>query len=760
MKNKIFYHKNKMANGILGSFLISIFILSPFTSVMASFEVVDGSSQSPSETSSDISNNEPVSTASVETHSNTVAVQVAPVEPVIVGNPITVNPVQTTNLPGLLSVNITANPREIEMGGSSILIWVAQNAVSCTSSNFNTYNAVSGMVSVQPPITTIGGTFTYSITCTDAFGNIATDSDTITVNRAESPVTTVVPACVMPTTQTNVANPIVNQTSSVNVAGNPIQAFVSQTVNDLNNNLPVSIQPVPTTIPSVTILAVPSEIELQGQSMLVWYAPDAVSCTSSDFNTHGTKVGVTFVRPPITVVGGTYTYSVNCVNALGQTATDSVTIAATRPASPVLPLSVAIEALPAEIELNGHSLLVWVANSALSCSSANFDTRGATSGFVSVNPNISNFQGTQTYSIECIGSGSTTNDSSLAPAPGVVTDSVTITANRVRPPQVVQTCATPVNTVATINQVSVDLSANPTEIQVGGSSTLTWSSQNAVACTSETLSNNATTHAVALNGSVSVTPAITAGQSITHSITCVNLDGSTATDSATITAITTPGGGGNGGGGSGGGSNGGNGGGSNRNNGIVLGASTGPIGASCSYIRDFMRMDWENNPAEVMKLQSFLKDSQKLDVDVNGIFDQKTFTAVSAFQDKYKADILSPWGHTDATGFVYMLTRKKINELHCNTTISLTVADKQEIDSFRNYLLAVLSNGLNNPVGGSMEEANVPVWSIKAEDLSANDEPASSEVSSEDTSIENQATADVSNNGGFWNFVKGLFGAN
>jgi len=738
MTSKISYRRKQILSSILGSFLISVFIFSPFGDVVASSLV---NADTSSETASDVSESVSASDVSIgqktSVSNGSVAVdpvQAAPTQSGTSGNRFA-RLAQTVPLALSVALEVHPNYKQIPLHGYSILVWVSHSAVSCSSSDFNTRGATSGIVSVQPPITTVGGSFTYSITCVDTFGNTVSDSDTVTATRTEGHIVTAVQACPVQTDPTTTTNTVIN-------------------TSPVGNDIPRSVQSAPIPM-SVYIQAVPSGIELGGQSMLVWYAPDAVSCSSSDFNTHGTNIWATSVLPPITAVGGTHTYSVNCVNASGHTVNNSVTITANRPASPTLPLSVNLEAVSEQIELGGYSLLVWVSHSAVSCSSSDFNTRGATSGFAPIRPSISALGGTQTYSINCVSaSGQTVNNS------------VTITANRIAPTHAVQNCAVPPIIVTNNNQVSVSLTANPTEIQVGGSSTLTWASQNAVSCTSNTLSGNTTTHAVPLNGSVSVTPAITVGQSITYSVTCTDAENANATALATVTAVSAPGGGGNSGGGNGGGSNGGNSGGSGsnggRNNGSVLGASTGPIN-SCSYSRDFLRMDWENDPAEVTKLQSFLKDNQKLDVDVNGIFDQKTFAAVSAFQEKYKSDVLTPWGHTDATGFVYILTKKKINEIYCNTTIALSVADKQEIDSFRNYLLSVLSTNSNsvNPVGGSLEEANISVWGIESEDIDSNDESDLSENSSEEeTSNEDQATSDVSKSGGFWNYVKGLFGSN
>jgi hypothetical protein len=86
----------------------------------------------------------------------------------------------------------------------------------------------------------------------------------------------------------------------------------------------------------------------------------------------------------------------------------------------------------------------------------------------------------------------------------------------------------------------------------------------------------------------------------------------------------------------------------------------------CPYLTQYMRMGAQNDPMQVMRLQAFLKSFEGYDyVTINGIFDQATHQAVSAFQLKYSADILAPWGISHSTGFVYLTTLKKINEIIC-----------------------------------------------------------------------------------------------
>ncbi len=120
----------------------------------------------------------------------------------------------------------------------------------------------------------------------------------------------------------------------------------------------------------------------------------------------------------------------------------------------------------------------------------------------------------------------------------------------------------------------------------------------------------------------------------------------------------------------------------NGNGGEVLGASTGP---SCSYLNSYLNIKWNNNPVEVLKLQSFLKNNENMsDVTLNGIYDNQTFEAVSKFQTRYSDEIIKPWGDTPK-GFVYILTKKKINELYCGSEFKfpLTLSEINEIHDFK-----------------------------------------------------------------------------
>lgn len=160
--------------------------------------------------------------------------------------------------------------------------------------------------------------------------------------------------------------------------------------------------------------------------------------------------------------------------------------------------------------------------------------------------------------------------------------------------------------------------------------------------------------------------------------------------------------------------------------------------ANCSYINDYLKLDGTNNAAEVTKLQTFLKNTEKLDVDINGKFDQKTLDAVKAFQAKYVKDVMAPWGVTTPTGQVFFTTKKKINEIYCKSTFSLTPAQIAQIEAYRKGIV----DGTVQAVAGSEISATGTT-------------PLTPEVGTN----ENSQTAAV---GSFasriWNFIKWLFG--
>lgn len=121
--------------------------------------------------------------------------------------------------------------------------------------------------------------------------------------------------------------------------------------------------------------------------------------------------------------------------------------------------------------------------------------------------------------------------------------------------------------------------------------------------------------------------------------------------------------------------------------GQVLGISTTSnsvgTGEVCTaYISDFLKFGGDNDPEQVRRLQQILTLDGEA-VAQTGVFDVATLDAVKAFQLKYADRILKPWGLTQPTGYVYLTTRKVLNEVYCHSggAFPLTDGEQRIIDS-------------------------------------------------------------------------------
>lgn len=133
------------------------------------------------------------------------------------------------------------------------------------------------------------------------------------------------------------------------------------------------------------------------------------------------------------------------------------------------------------------------------------------------------------------------------------------------------------------------------------------------------------------------------------------------------------------------------------NSAVVTGNNSG----SCYYLYDYLRKDLSNNPVEVKKLQVFLKTLEGFsNLQVTGVYDDATIAAVDAFQIRYAADVLSPWGYNGSTGtgYVYILTKKKVNEIYCHMAFPVNTQQQSEIDAYRNFQLGLKEAGITTPI--------------------------------------------------------------
>lgn len=172
---------------------------------------------------------------------------------------------------------------------------------------------------------------------------------------------------------------------------------------------------------------------------------------------------------------------------------------------------------------------------------------------------------------------------------------------------------------------------------------------------------------------------------------------------------------------------------------VTLLPTTTNIG-NCSYLTSYMKIGGKNNYAEVVKLQNFLKNTEGLNVDITGIFDQKTLDAVKAFQLKYVDDVMRPWGVKTPTGQVWYTTQKKINEVFCKTNFTLTPSQLAQIEAYK----ANRANGTST-VSNGFENSTTTI-------------PLSEDVGTATDSDQVASAEGSSFFGKIWNFIKWLFG--
>jgi len=230
------------------------------------------------------------------------------------------------------------------------------------------------------------------------------------------------------------------------------------------------------TPPTVTLTASPTSITAGQSSILAWTSTGATSCSGIGTATTGTIT----VSPTATTA-----YVITCTGTGGSaTQTATVTVDSTPPPPPTTPLITNISITGPFTQTNTCSTLTTIG--------------GNCSFTVLFKPTSSGAKtGTLTFKDETDGTTHT------VPLSGTGTETTVVTP-------------------------TASLSANPTSIESGQSSTLTWSSTNATSCTGTGFSTGGAT-----SGSITLIPS----QTTTYSITC---DGATASATVTVSGGTIP----------------------------------------------------------------------------------------------------------------------------------------------------------------------------------------------------------------------------
>ncbi len=98
------------------------------------------------------------------------------------------------------------------------------------------------------------------------------------------------------------------------------------------------------------------------------------------------------------------------------------------------------------------------------------------------------------------------------------------------------------------------------------------------------------------------------------------------------------------------------------------------ISLSCEGFLRNLRMGMSGE--DVKCLQKILKEEEVYpEGKITGYFGPLTFNAVIRFQEKYKDEILAPWGLKKGTGFVGETTRKKLNQILGKTFVERSICE-------------------------------------------------------------------------------------
>ena len=397
------------------------------------------------------------------------------------------------------SLSLTANPLNVAMGTASTLTWTSANATDCTASDG--WSGSKGTAGTQSS-GLLSATTKFTLTCTGT-GGFATQSVTITITSTP-PLAPTVSLSASPTSIASGGNATLTwsstnatsctasggwsgaQSTSGTQSTGALTASTSYTLSCSNGAGSASQTALVTVVPrpTVALSANPTSVVSGTASTLTWSSTNATSCTASGGWSGATPTSGTASTPLLTT---STTFTLTC-SGTGGSRSRSVIVSVS--ASP--PPTVTLAANPTAVASGSASTLTWSSTNATSCTaSLGWSGTKAISGTQSTGA----ITAATSYRLTCTGSGGSANQTvqvTLLPAP------------------------------------VVSLTANPTSVASGGTSTLTWSAANATSCAaSGGWSGNQPTSGTA------TTAALTSSTSFT--LTCVGAGGSgSATTTVTI----------------------------------------------------------------------------------------------------------------------------------------------------------------------------------------------------------------------------------
>ncbi|MFA6565660.1 MAG: PKD domain-containing protein, partial [Candidatus Paceibacterota bacterium] len=175
--------------------------------------------------------------------------------------------------------------------------------------------------------------------------------------------------------------------------------------------------------------------------------------------------------------------------------------------------------------------------------------------------------------------------------------------------------------------------------------------------------------------------------------------------------------------------------------------------SECYYLREFIKYGANNNPIEVKKLQVFLNEFEGAKLDVTGFYDLASWNAVTLFQNKYKTNVLDPWGNTPL-GYVYLTTRKQVNEIYCRAAFPLDANQTTEVNAYRALMESLRAQGIVSPEGtvlGASDNTSTEIASVSSEQADIGTTTAAK--------TETGKTPSVTNRGAFTNMLGSAYGS-
>jgi Subtilase family len=263
----------------------------------------------------------------------------------------------------LVIPTLSLSAPSIKLGGSATLSWTSIYATGCTASasgsgisaNWSGAQATTGSLVLTP---TAAGTQTYNLTCTNAFGTSAVGTATLPVYSGTPPA---VPTLTLGSPSVAVGSSTTLAWSSVNAtsctasgawSGTPAtsgsDSVTPSYVGPQTYTLICSNAGGPSTAASVTLTATPetvvpaaptltlgsSSIPADTTTTLTWNSTNASSCTAGG-SANAVASGWTGVLGPTgqnsvtPITLGTFTYTLFCANAAGNSPTTTVNLTVT-----------------------------------------------------------------------------------------------------------------------------------------------------------------------------------------------------------------------------------------------------------------------------------------------------------------------------------------------------------------------------------------------------------------------------------------------